>query len=243
MFDPTPERLRAARRDGRVPRNRNLTAVFVVMAGLGLVAMRAETCVCQWGRMMISLWSEGPLVGEDPAQSIDQAFTLLRAVAQTMLPLLLGLLVVAFLVPIFQGGWVWAPRRLLPDMARLSPERGLREAFTSERFVEGLLALIKLGVALAVSVSCLWIRREELALCSRGDLGMGAAVMASLVLSVALYACSGVLIVSFVEYAYRWSRHRASLRMTIQEYRESMQERDAQLRVRSMPQALRGGAE
>jgi type III secretion protein U len=127
---PTPKRLRDARRDGDVPKSRDLTQTVTTLAWtlvlLGLSGYFSD----RLGSLLEFSWTQVDLSSAhallDAGVAAAQTLVLL-----TVVPLaIVGAcgLVAEFL----QAGGVFAPKRLVPQFSRLNPAEGAKRLFSKE---------------------------------------------------------------------------------------------------------------
>lgn len=151
---PTPKRLRDARKDGDVPKSRELTSTTLVLAWL-LMLMLAMP--------MIRARLEGlfGMVINDFNLPFDQALhqvglASLEVFAWLTVPFLLGAIVIGVLVEFMQVGPVFAPKKVKPDASRLNPAQGIKKLFSQENLIEVIKAIAKSGLLIGLFVWVLY---------------------------------------------------------------------------------------
>jgi len=149
---PTPRRRQKAREQGQVARSRDLVASLGTLTVIMILAAQAPGFVCQWRgflRESIERSSHGDLRLDSPLL-ILAGQAVLRATAVG-----LGMSwVVALLGGMAQGGIVFSPSALQPQLARISPATRLQQLFSLPalgRLVKSLLpgaVVIYLAIAM-----------------------------------------------------------------------------------------------
>ena len=145
---PTPKRLRDARKDGDVPKSRELTATVMVLCWLALTWLTVPLISRQLLGLMQRVLDAVSLVGRGPMPTLwlDAAKVLLLI----LLPLLLGGLCVALLTEFLQVGALFVPKRVAPDAARLNPLEGMKRMFSQDNLVEVVKSVFKTAALVVI---------------------------------------------------------------------------------------------
>ncbi|WP_042934622.1 EscU/YscU/HrcU family type III secretion system export apparatus switch protein, partial [Pseudomonas gingeri] len=146
--DPTEKRKKDSREKGEIARSKELNTLAVMLAGTG------------------GLLVFGGALAQDMAELMRLNFTLSREVILdqrymaifllqsgkialwAVQPVLLTLLLAAFIGPISLGGWLFAAGSLAPKFSRMNPLAGLKRMFSTKALVELLKALAKFIIVL-----------------------------------------------------------------------------------------------
>ena len=145
---PTQKRLNDARRDGDVPKSKEVTSTMLVLCwlvmvwlGLPLVSARVS------GLMQRSLEAVSRPGGTPPGALLSEA---LWSVLGVLVPLLLAAAAIGLLTEFLQVGGLFAPKRLLPKSERLNPVEGLNRMFSQENLVEVLKSVLKTAALIGI---------------------------------------------------------------------------------------------
>lgn len=231
IFPATPQRLAAARREGRVARSASVTSVAALLAAAGGLWWLGGRTFDSLGWFVRQQLTSAGEIQDAERQLLTGQWLDLGWLAALVVPLLVCVLVVSMLANLAQGGLIWAPQRIAPDGSRLWNSQRLTATFSLARIVDVLIELAKLTVCFGVAGWGLWRAREQLVI-GQGDLLSGVSSVMQAVCAVAIQVVVALGVISLGEYAVLWWRHRQSLRMTAQEWQAEMQERDAALHVR-----------
>jgi type III secretion protein U len=147
---PTPKRLKDARKQGDIPKSKELSSTAVVLAWLGLAwlsvpLIRRELATLFDDTLEKALHVDG---GAMPALWLS-AFKTLMLVS---LPLLLAGGAIGLMTEFLQVGALYAPKRVVPDLSRLNPGDGLKRIFSQESFIEVLKSLFKTAALVLIFV-------------------------------------------------------------------------------------------
>ncbi|HXE56384.1 MAG TPA: flagellar biosynthesis protein FlhB [Gemmatimonadales bacterium] len=239
---PTPRRREEARREGRVPRSQELSAVAVLLAGTAALATAGGAAL---GRHAVELLREdarwlaaGPL-------DLAAATRILRQVGRdallAMAPVLGIVTAATLLVNLAQTRGVVSATPLTPKWAHLDPVAGLRRMVSLDALVSLLKAVLKLATLGMVTYLALHGGWEQLL--ALGHAGAREIVAVTRQLGVRLALATGVVFLALAaaDYAYQRWRHEKSLRMTRPEVRREHKEDEGdpliKSRMRSIAQA------
>ena len=222
--EPTPERLRKARREGRVPISRELTGALVLAAVVGLLALLAPAAVARLLALFRGAFASlNEQAGGSP-RLIAGARRGWGALAALLAVPLAGAFVVAVLVGFAQTGGLWSWAATRRELSRLSPSAGLRRIFSARAVIDVARGLVKVGIVAGVAVICLWPLARELPRLAGAPVGQILATMGRLARVLATRVVLALLALGLFD---RWvvrRRHRRSLMMTRDEARREHRE-------------------
>jgi len=216
---PTPRRLREARRRGELPQGRELTAAAALLAGLAALAATGPSSAGALADLVRHALSGREVA---PADALAEAG---RCVLRAVLAPALASTAAAVLGGMIQTGFAFAPGGAAPRLERLDPARGLRRLFSPQAILRVALALAKAIALLAVAAG--WISGQAAALAELPRAGSAALwrivpAIASLAFRLgATFAVAGAL-----DALLSLALHRRSLRMTRDEVRRDAREDD-----------------
>ncbi len=230
---PTPQRLREARRHGRIPRSAELTgaaAGLAALAGLALLAPGLLDDLTRLVRTFLDASAAPPADG--PASLAPLVLSAAwPAVARCGLLLVLaGIAAVA--VGAVQSGGTVSAERIRPDLERVGLAAGLRRLLSPRTVVRCGMTLAKLAV---VAAAGWWAIRPALGrLAASAGLGPEAlaARVGSAAWALAVRVAVAMLALGLIDYAWQYWQHRRDLRMTRREWLRDMRELEPAWRPR-----------
>jgi type III secretion protein U len=208
--EPTPRRLREARRRGEVPKSRELVSAAALFAALGALAIVTPPLVGAFRAFFETTLSA------EPARAI-------ASTASFATPLFLVLFAIALasaLAAFTQVGPLWSTKAIAPDVKRLDPVKGAKRLISGDRFVDLARHLLMLSLAGAVAVSYVADVAPELLRRSGADLGALGGCLFGLALRVGVV----LALFSVLDLFLQRRRHRRSLRMSREEVQREHRE-------------------
>lgn len=235
---PTQKRLDEARRRGQVPRSRELTAAFVLLAaGASLYLLGAGLGGRLAGIMRGSL-------SLTRAQALDAAQllpSLQAAFGQALLasaPVLACTLVAAVAAPLMIGGWAFSPASMALKFERLDPVAGFGRMFSINGAVELAKSLAKFGVVAAIGTLVVWHEFEALMNLGREPVLSAIAHASRISGQALLLMCCSLLLIAALDAPYQVWSHRRELRMTREEVRREHRESEGSPEVKGRIRSL-----
>ncbi|GLQ95581.1 type III secretion system export apparatus subunit SctU [Dyella acidisoli] len=147
---PTAKRLRDARRDGDVPKSRELTSTVVVLAWLLMVMMGMPLIHTRLNELFDTVLQGLHQPFDRALHNVGWAACI--AFLWLTVPLLLGAMAISAMVEFLQVGPVFAPKKFKPDLSRMNPTSGIAKLFSQENLIEVIKALAKSALLIGLFV-------------------------------------------------------------------------------------------
>ncbi|NVZ61630.1 flagellar biosynthesis protein FlhB [Pseudomonas gingeri] len=230
--DPTEKRKKESREKGEIARSKELNTLAVMLAGTG------------------GLLVFGGALAQDMAELMRLNFTLSREVILdqrymaifllqsgkialwAVQPVLLTLLLAAFIGPISLGGWLFAAGSLAPKFSRMNPLAGLKRMFSVKALVELVKALAKFIIVLLVALAVLSSDIDDLVRIAHEPLESSIIHSLQVVGWSALWMSLGLLLIAAVDVPVQlWESHKKLL-MTKQEVRDEYKDQEGRPEVK-----------
>jgi len=235
---PTPKRRAEAREKGQVPRSRDLSAALVLLMGLGALAAWGGNLGSQSATLVRSWLGELQPGMVTPANMRVLFLKCALALGQLLTPICLCLVVTAILANFLQGGWIFAPSRLVPDLSRLQIAKGFKRLFSGTSLVELLKALAKVSlVGLVVFYGLKDLLPGLLPLVHQHPAQTLESLQANS-FRVAGRVVTLLLVLGILDYFYQRYRMEKGLRMTRQEVKDEMRQVEGDPRVKARLRSL-----
>ncbi len=226
---PTPRRRQRARAEGQVARSTDFASAGLLLGGLVALVFTGGALFdylagfltgALGGRSWIHLIRSG--TPADAQAVTGQWNPLVAELGKVLLPPLVLVALLAMALHVVQTGFLFLPRKVVPDLARVNPLAGLGRVFSGASAVRLSLSMFKLTVIAAVAFASVYERRAELVSIGAFDLPQVVAFAWDLCLWTSLKIGSALLILAVVDYGYERWKHERDLRMTPQEMRDEM---------------------
>lgn len=228
---PTRRRLLEARKEGNVPKSKDLTSAVELAAWLATGAMGAPLLVVKIDGLLEAALRDAAAPSPTDLGVLTAATmrTLVASILVVAAPAALASLVANFL----QVGGVLSFKRLSFDLARLNPVDGLGRMFRSENLVELAKAVAKLLIVLVISYVA--IRGEVKAAIALTAAGPGAALESLGTMLAGLLApiVAAGLGVGVLDLLYQRQAYMKRMRMSVRDFREDRRRTQGDPRMKS----------
>jgi flagellar biosynthetic protein FlhB len=220
--EPTLHRRQKAREEGHVAKSQDLGSAVLLLVGVLALLMSGGTLI-EFLRQYTArqLGGRAWLSADLDFLMVEWNETLL-ALGRYLLPVLGLTMLAAIAINLAQVGFLFLPARLSPDVARLSPLRGLRRLFSAGNAARLAFGLFKIMVIGCVAFVSLYKERQTiLGLTAFSSLQI-AAYLLEILAWTTIRVGVALLVLALLDYAFQRWKHEQDLRMTPQEVREEM---------------------
>jgi len=233
--DPTPQRLKKARKEGQIPRTQELGTWVGAAAASFLLPMLVRNAFDEVGAMFVQVGVvvETPEV-EAVTALLGQALDTFVTVA---LPMAVALMVVGVAASAAQGGVTVTGKPMKPTLKKLNPFPGMKRMFGGHGLWEATKAVIKTA-ALGTVVVVTSDRAQQL-VSSAGALPLSAITATftdSAVLMIRVVAVTG-LVIAIADYVIVRKRTMKELRMTKYEIQQEHKNSEGDPHVKAQRRA------
>jgi len=229
----TPKRREEARKQGQVPRSRDLSAAAVTLFSCGAVIVFGARVIAALSEMM-----RGGLSIKLTSRGLDDTM-MLQAVGHAsmsafmaVLPILAAGFVAAILAPMTLSGWNFSTEALVPQFSRLNPISGFGRMFTMNSLIELAKSFAKFGVVAVFAYIVL--NKDVDALMAMGGQSLPVAMKSAATLcthGLMTIACS-MLVIAGIDVPLQLWQYSKNMRMTRQEIREESKESEGSPEVK-----------
>lgn len=230
---PTAKRLRDARREGQVPRSRELSTAAVVGAGVAAIMLSGgHLSEKGLGMMREALIFDAETLGH-PQDLLGLLFVRLTQGMTAIVPILLACLAAALLAPSLLGGWNFAGKAIKPDFSRINPLKGLKRLFSSHGLVELCKAVAKFLFVGGIGASYLWVHRDSVMSLGAAETGSAVGLSLHLALGVLMWTTVAIAGIALLDAAYQLVSYKKQLMMSRQEVKDEFKEAEGKPEVKA----------
>lgn len=226
-------RLERARAEGNVAVSREVAN----LAGLGVATLMLSMTGPLLGRTVLARLT--PMLEQpyaDPLAALQQAILALALLAGPIVLSVAAALVVAALL---QTGMVFNTNVIMPDLARLSPMRGLKRIFGVRGLIEAGKSLVKLAVFGFATYHVLASHASELSSALIWTPGRLAQRILQMVLQLMVPLLGLQVVVAGADTVWTRFKHGRDLRMSKQDLRDEAKETDGNPAIKARLRQIR----
>ncbi|UDI94444.1 MULTISPECIES: flagellar biosynthesis protein FlhB [unclassified Pseudomonas] len=230
--DPTEKRKKDSREKGEIARSKELNTLAVMLAGAGALLVFGGMLAQE---LMDLMRQNFTLSREVIMDERSMATFLMNSGLQALLaiqPIMITLLLAAFLGPIALGGWLFAAGSLAPKFSRMNPAAGLKRMFSMKAVIELLKALAKFLITLGVALVVLNSDIDDLLRIAHEPLDRAIIHSLQLVGWSSLWLACGLIIIAAVDVPVQIWESIKKLKMTKQEVRDEHKDQEGRPEVK-----------
>ena len=233
--DPTPQRLKKARREGQIPRMQELGTWVGAAAASFLLPVLVRNAFDEVGRMFVQV---GVVVDDPEVEQVTALFgQALSTFVTVSLPMAVALMVVGIAASAAQGGVHVTGKPMKPTLKKLNPFPGMKRMFGTHGIWEATKAVIKTA-ALGTVVVVTSDNAQEL-VSSSGALPLSAVTATftdSAVLMIRVVAVTG-LVIAVADYVVVRRQTMKQLKMTKYEIQQEHKNSEGDPHVKAQRRA------
>lgn len=236
---PTPRRLREARRKGQIAFSPEVPAAATFLVGVVLLAWWIPRLAVEFTALFTAATEAAAKAGGDPlplTESLGRQAAM--AGLRVMGPLVLALALAGIALSLAQTGFHLAPSRLVPSPEKLSPSRTLKRWFGAQGATDVLKATVKLAVVLALGYATVATALGAILALHRASLPAISATLGETARSFAVKAGLAFALVAAADYFLVWRRWKKDLMMSPEEVRREYKEQEGDPLVKAQRKAL-----
>ncbi len=221
-YDPTPRRRQEARKEGHVATSQDLASAVLLIAGVLLIMTAGRGIMEMVAGMMHRALGGSAWLTVDSTFVVQHWKATMSQLARDLLPLLGTLMAAGVLVSLLQVGFLYVPQRVMPDISRIDPLKGLGRLFSLTSAMRLMFGLFKVAVICVVAYASLHATWGQLLSVSQAEVPQIADFMVDTILGICLNVGIALVVLAILDYAYQRWKHESDLRMTHQEMRDEL---------------------
>ncbi|MHC4990145.1 MAG: flagellar biosynthesis protein FlhB [Planctomycetota bacterium] len=231
--DATPRRRTEAREKGNVARSQDLSAVVLLLAAT-LAVWAAAASILGQGKVLIGQVLSSDFLGDpfDPGAMWPLAMYLGGWTIRLAAPIFAIAWLAAFASHLFQVGWLFSPKIVVPDLRKLNPTSGAKRIFGITAIVKASLDLLKVLIVATVCVTTILHYEDRMVRLPHLTAMQAVLEIGRFLLDLALRVLGVLLLLALMDLFYQRWKHSEDLKMTRQEVKDEMKQTDGDPQVK-----------
>jgi flagellar biosynthetic protein FlhB len=230
--DPTEKRKKESREKGEIARSKELNTLAIMLAGAGGLLIYGGGLALDLLEIMRLNFSLPREVLLSPGAMAQYLLHSGKIAIISMQPILIFLLLAAFLGPISLGGWLFSGKTMAPKFSRMNPAAGLKRMFSTTAVMELLKALGKFLLVLFVALTVLQADIDDLLRIAHEPLEQAIIHSVQLVGWSTLWMACGLILIAAIDVPIQLYQSKQKLMMTKQEIRDEYKDQEGKPEVK-----------
>ncbi len=224
--DPTEKKKSESRKKGQIPRSKELTTLFMLVAAIIGIIIFSKDMIEVITDIMRHNFSVERTTLFQPEQLFIHFKAELAAMMKAILPLFILMFITAILSGAILGGFNFSLESLTPKPGKMNPIKGIKKMFGSQGLIELIKSILKILLLGSVAVYFIWQAKNELYGLSK-ETFPGAFIHAMALISWQFLIVSlGMIVVAAIDVPYQIWTNTRQLKMTKQEVKDESKNTD-----------------
>lgn len=236
--DATPKRLREARKKGQVPKSRDLSTIFVLVAFFAAICLSIGFMSGELKKLMVMVFNEVASPHLDGAKIYDLGKASLFTLAKVCAPAFLAGFAIAIIVGFLQVGPVFSMEPLKPQGKKLNPLEGLKNMFKTPTFIELIKNILKITLIFYLAYQVLYGGLFEVLQTVRIPLVDSAKIAGELIFKIVLRVLILFIAIALADFLVQRWQFMKQMRMSKDEVKREYKQDEGDPHIKSHRKAL-----
>ncbi|HDQ13855.1 MAG TPA: flagellar biosynthesis protein FlhB [Sediminispirochaeta sp.] len=232
--DPTEQKIRKAREDGKVAKSSEFTSALVLLfpiIAIGILAPYILDTMKEMIRYYLEMSTEIDVISD-----AGLAKNFFRFFLRVFAPPALIAFVAALMANLLQVGFLFSTKPIIPDFSKITPNfsKFLQKAFFSGEalfnFWKSIMKVVVIGIIAYINIR---LEIETIIQFINAPYQYSFVSIAGIAFRILILAAIAMLLLSLPDYLFQRHQHRESLKMTKQEVKEERKTMEGDPLVRS----------
>jgi flagellar biosynthesis protein FlhB len=247
--EPTPHKLREARKKGQIAKSKDLTAALLMLASFYTLKASGEYI---WGKLTQILFMSFDFFASDFSASVAGflLYNVMTIFLSAMAPLFAVNMLVAIILEALQTGFLISFEPLEPSFEKLNPIEGMKKFFSLKQYVELIKSVVKMTIVILIIYFAIKDEMIMILISQQMQMYQVMAFTGTIVMRVILRVGIFYFLIGILDYFYQRFEYVKGLKMSKKEIKDEykrlegdpmvkQRQRDAQ---RQMAQGRQMGA-
>lgn len=235
---PSAKRREDFRKKGQVAQSKEVqtAALFTVLLLFWIFYL--PTFWRGFTTLIFSIWQSSGQYQLTPSSVVNLAVFITRQIGLLFAPFLFVVLVIAVFSSVFQFGWLFTAKPLIPDFKKLSPIRGAARFFSRRSLIEVVKSLLKVSLIGWVGYSTVLNNFEEALILQDTSIGTTFGYLAKISTLILAKICAVLILIAFLDFLFvRWE-FEEKMKMTKQEVKEEFKESEGDPHIKAQIRSI-----
>lgn len=233
---PTPKKLRDARKDGNIAKSQELPATATTVTLFAVIIMGWEF----FFNVIEELFYLPISVMNRPFDEVFYPTTLavLICIAKIVLPVVLSVMLMGTIANLIQVGFLVSMKAAMPKLSNINPKQWFQKTFSIKNLVEFIKSSLKVLVIGYVAMHVVQKHIMSLQLIPRIGLGAVFFSLSKILFELAAYVSCVMVVIAALDYLFQRWQHTKKLMMSKDEVKREYKEMEGDAVIKSKRKEL-----
>ncbi|MBW2166978.1 MAG: flagellar biosynthesis protein FlhB [Deltaproteobacteria bacterium] len=231
---PTPKRLQEARKKGQVAQSKEVSSALILLSSLGVFLFGGSWMFWSLSGFMRGIFQN---LGTFRLHDVSTVSAFLLEIFEQyfliLMPLMLVVFVAGIAANIFQIGFLFTPKPLIPDLSKLDPVKGMKKFFSLKALAELVKSLFKIFSVGGIAFLMLKGELETIPSLIQMSIAEILSFIGRVSFNMCLYVCLFLIVLAILDYVYQRWQHEKDMKMTKQEVKDESKQTEGDPTVKS----------
>jgi flagellar biosynthesis protein FlhB len=237
--EPTPKRLRDARKKGQIPFSREVPSAVTFLAGMALVGVGAPRISAEFDRLFRMVTAAAGTIDQGGASVWQDPLLQSATAILTSSGMIVGGIALAGLgAALGQTGFMLSAEKITPSMSKMNPLQALQKWFSLDTVVEFLKTLAKVALVFGVGYAVLSVRLHGIVSLHQVELPSFYRILLDVARAFAIQVGAAFLLVAGFDYLFQYRQWKKQLMMSKDEVKREYKEQEGDPIIKGQRKAL-----
>lgn len=233
---PTPKKLRDARKEGQIAKSQELPAAATTIALFGVIFLFWQ----YFYNVLIEMMTLPITVMNRPFDEVfyPTLMATLMCIVKIVLPVVATVMIVGLVANLTQVGFMVSMKAAMPKLSNMNPKQWFQKTFSIKNVVEFIKSTIKVLIIGYVAMYVVEKHIMSLQLIPRLGLGAVFASLGVILLELAAWVSGVMVVIAALDYLFQRWQHNKKLMMSKDEVKREYKEMEGDAQIKSKRKQL-----
>lgn len=238
----TPKRREEARKKGQLAQSREVSSVLVLLCALAAFFFSGVHMFQGLSGLMRGVFQNIATLRLQQGSALVFLLEVFQQIFIILMPLMLAVAVAGVAANLFQVGFLFTLEPLTPKLSKLNPFSGIKRLLSLRSLAELAKSLLKVVFVGGVAFVMVKSELENIPALIHTDVSQTLSFFARVSFQIGFYTCLTLIVLAGLDYAFQRWQYEKSLRMTKQEVKDELKQREGdpavKARIRSVQREM-----
>lgn len=222
----TPKRREEAKKKGKIALSKEIPSVLILASSLMVFYFAGTWMFWSLSDFMRGIYQNIGTMQLDSASAGALLMGVFEQIFFVLLPLLIAVILAGISGNLAQIGFLFTGEPMTPKLSKLDPVKGMKKLFSVKALVELFKSLFKISIIGGIAYVMLKGEMDNLPALMQMSVGEILSFISRISFKTGLYTCLVLIILSAFDYAFQRWQHEKELKMSKQEVKDELKQRE-----------------